>query len=159
MTENNWQKLMNSARAKWIDNRGAKGSLGSCTKLEKIATLLGNLNYQTLNGGFVQWVDNGYGLYAKEVVEALDEVCGPGSERIKEMVEELIPHIDFNKPQTGWDDYWIYDSSSGYERDHEEEENSEGFGIAESFDSEFYALNEKWFKHVNTYFNMTEEEE
>jgi hypothetical protein len=41
---------------------------------QRMAVLLGNLNYQVENGGFRQWIGNGYGAYAMDVRRVLDRI-------------------------------------------------------------------------------------
>lgn len=55
------QNLMDQAYAKW-DARTTNYNefVDSLPKNERCAVLLGNMNYQVCNGGWIQWCDNGY---------------------------------------------------------------------------------------------------
>ena len=61
--------------------------LMNATELEKTAVLLGNLNYQVENGGFPQWIDNGYCTAYAGVLEALDKIKSKHAETLKGFVE------------------------------------------------------------------------
>lgn len=56
------QEAMNSAYAIWKENEGwnLEDFYFNLPPLERRAVALGNLNYQVENGGFTQWVFNGY---------------------------------------------------------------------------------------------------
>lgn len=60
------QSLMESAYEKFSAMRSHQGHLGrrwsapGLTNRERLAVILGNMNYQVENGGLSQWVDNGY---------------------------------------------------------------------------------------------------
>ena len=79
-----------SADDSWCYNRMIREG----TELERLAVVLGNLNYQVENGGFNQWIDNGYctGISdAKEALEAIDtETC----RKIIPMLEEVEKYLD-----------------------------------------------------------------
>lgn len=55
------QSLMDSAYATWEGKGWSREEfLYEISSIERKAVVLGNLNYQVHNGGFVQWVDNNY---------------------------------------------------------------------------------------------------
>lgn len=57
------QLLMNRAYSKWDDDVVAYSDFIDQLPIEeRFAVLLGNLNYQVCNGGFGQWVGNGYAV-------------------------------------------------------------------------------------------------
>lgn len=145
-----WQGLMDAAYERW-NAEGGSGSktydqmLADCSALERRALLLGNLNYQVGNGGFVQWVDNGYGLKAREAVDALRWVGGERAEAVAKMIERLIPHIDFDKTARGWDDYWLREDRpapawDACDCDADEDEPCAGEVICEELDGPYYEL-------------------
>lgn len=67
-----WQSVMDTAYAKFTDDvKGYAAFLETLTETEITAVLLGNLNGQVCNGGFQQWVDNGYALHGSDVIQEL----------------------------------------------------------------------------------------
>ena len=56
------QSLMDSAYDKWKQNKDWNNDqfFNHLDYLERVAVVLGNLNYQVGNGGFSQWEGNGY---------------------------------------------------------------------------------------------------
>lgn len=60
--ESKHQLLMNSAYDKWNKNKDwtYEVFLKHLGPVEYEAVILGNLNYQVENGGFIQWADNEY---------------------------------------------------------------------------------------------------
>ena len=56
------QRIMNKAYKRFQTNRhwSMIELYFSMSPIEKIAVAIGNLNYQVENGGFLQWIDNGY---------------------------------------------------------------------------------------------------
>lgn len=69
--------------------------------------MLGMLYYQVHNGGFVQWVDNGYGTRIDEVIDILEDIGGPYSQQVQSMLEEIEPYIADKGDSRGFNDgYW-----------------------------------------------------
>lgn len=117
-----WQGLMDSAYGKWNDETGVlKGAsyetfLASLPTKERQAVLLGNLNYQVGNGGFHQWVANGYALKGQEVIDILELiVCDSGTTSVEEKIgvqliariRWILSRIDLNARNRGFGgDYW-----------------------------------------------------
>ncbi len=68
-----WQNTMNTAYEKWqaAGDISYESFVSNLTEAERTAVLLGNLNYQVCNGGFRQWIDNGYVVAGKSVVDVL----------------------------------------------------------------------------------------
>ena len=79
-----------------FDGRGKQRShrnfLDALSEPEQLAVVFGNLNYQVENGGFTQWVDNGYYV---DTVDRLKEYCAkykaqyPVMGRVENLIEEL----------------------------------------------------------------------
>jgi len=147
----NWQVLMDAAYKKWEGKDWTYARfLVEIERKERIAVLLGNLNYQVENGGFRQWVDNGYALNAREIIAILMTIGGPGSIKVAEMVKQIAKHVDLTKTKVGWSDYWKrYTNRFGESSD----EPTEGEKLAETLDNPFYDLQPEWHAEVAFFFN------
>jgi hypothetical protein len=69
----------------WSYNRMVR----EASDLERMAVVLGNLNYQVENGGFNQWVDNGYCTHISDVKECLELIDTETTRKILPMVETV----------------------------------------------------------------------
>jgi hypothetical protein len=58
--DNHWQAIMNLAYESWEDGLSMKDWFEALSEIEKQAVSVGKMNYQVENGGFAQWIDNGY---------------------------------------------------------------------------------------------------
>ena len=85
------QTLMHKAYKRWNDKEveSHKEMRATSTVAELTAVVLGNLNYQVENGGFKQWVSNGYCTAYQSVIEALTNIDTKASLKVKAMVEEV----------------------------------------------------------------------
>lgn len=54
------QKLMDQAYARFDRGMSLEQFWDQLNADERVAVFVGNLNYQVENGGFMQWIDNGY---------------------------------------------------------------------------------------------------
>lgn len=110
------QELMDEVYGFWNSPEGEgldKAELID-TVLEKFgkkhvyALVAGNLNYQVCNGGFQQWVDNGYAFAQyNEVVDLLQTMNTKNSLAILEMIESFADGINFDVKDNGcFGDYW-----------------------------------------------------
>lgn len=130
-----WKAILDGAYDRW--NRQDYLTLdypafvATCGAPERNAMLLGSLNYQVTNGGFRQWVDNGYGLLAHETISALRWVGGDNAAATIAMIQKIIPHIAFGRPNRGWADYWLRDEWS---------DDCIGEEIADHLDEGYYAI-------------------
>lgn len=147
-----WQSLMDSAYNEWQSKKiPRKNWLNSIDELHKEAVLLGNLNYQVCNGGFYQWVSNGYGLEVNEVMSLLNTIYNEHGidlcRQVYDMVNEIEPFIDTDKECEGCSGYYLvgdYDDND----DTEEE-----FGnICDIMDDKFYEINERFEEVIEAYF-------
>ena len=85
------QALMTQAYNRWNTKEvnSHKEMRATSSEAELVAVVLGNLNYQTENGGFNQWVSNGYCTAYQSIIEALNNIDTKTSLKVKEMVEEV----------------------------------------------------------------------
>ena len=90
------QLLMNKAYKDEGERSKADGSgwcynrmLKEATELERFSVVLGNLNYQVENGGFSQWVDNGYCTSYSDLEDALTAVKTETTAKVYDMLSEV----------------------------------------------------------------------
>lgn len=124
----------------------------------KAAVVLGNLNYQVENGGFAQWIDNGYCLnihIVKRVLEKFIKWENDGFEESKkhaqkviDMLAEIEQYIDLNKEDRG--------CMGSYLLNKDEDAEDEMGEMLNKYDAEYYAFSdflfeglEAWFKSEN----------
>ena len=127
------QKLMDKAYAdertrankdnnSWSYNRMVR----EASDLERLAVVLGNLNYQVENGGFNQWVDNGYCTHISDVKECLELIDTETTNKILPMIEkveeflldEVISGSVESRGCGGWyfdDEKWGHNTDTCYE--------------------------------------------
>jgi transcription antitermination factor NusG len=178
--QSTWQDHMNEAYDLWKDSENKdiatyEDMVTKTSRLHQIAVLLGTLNYQVCNGGFSQWVENGYAIQINHVIDALTEVGTPLALQVIEMISPLILYVDVtaeNKGMIGnywldegyeWVSEWVeeevYDEATdeyvrdGYYEDVQEFVESEGRILAEQLDNKFYEINEAFEKEVSDWFN------
>lgn len=144
-----WQKLMDAAYDKWPESGGHREMLNRATDAERCAVLLGNLNYQVENGGFCQWIDNGYGLRGLDVADVLERVriapttpddAKPVIEELRVAIKKLMSYVDLNIKDRGFNDYWLRDLrylDDDYDADYNEDRHP-GAVYAQSLDDWFY---------------------
>jgi hypothetical protein len=99
------QELMDAAYATWQDGKSYDDFVFDLPANQRMAVLLGNLNYQVENGGFRQWVDNGYGAHAMDVRRVLDRIGTHAAYLVTNLV--LIAHradddADLDKQDTAY---------------------------------------------------------
>ena len=69
------QDIMNEAYARWQNNDWSQEQFwNQLSYVEKVAVFTGNLNYQVENGGFAQWIDNGYSDCADDLIDILSKL-------------------------------------------------------------------------------------
>lgn len=137
-----------------------KAAYASLTAVERAAFLLTALDCQVCNGGFRQWVDNGYGQRIEDTLAAVLAIGTELSGQVATALNKLLPHINTEMEAQGcFGDYWVQQEtrSRGYrasdDEDEEEEEETEGPGpgIAESLDEPYYDRHETWLREVDAW--------
>lgn len=83
------QSLMDSAYDKW-ETGSYHEFLMRLDFLERSAVVLGNLNYQVENGGFSQWMFNGYNEGSLFLTFVLDDINTEISKQVKGLVVEAM---------------------------------------------------------------------
>lgn len=161
-----WQRLVNAAYEKWqrSENKGMKYGdfVESLDPLSREAVLVAGLNGQVLNGGFRQWVDNGYAVKIKETLQVLACVEGDATRKVAGMVERLSEFVRTDVESRGcFGDYWVEDDDRDayggrdfYDEGYYEEEDgpSEGEMLAEEMDDGYYDIDKKFAGEVEAYF-------
>lgn len=146
METQNWQALMNVAYDRWHKNEWSyEEMLDACTQSEREAVLLGNLNYQVNNGGFIQWVDNGYATRIAEVVDVLESVGGSTISNIISMLNRVYPYLNEGFKNKG--------CAGEYFLRMDDEEYEDMIADLDELDSRFYAANEEFMVVVVAYFS------
>jgi hypothetical protein len=130
-----WQGLMDSAYDKWEKGMNKADFLESLDSPEAEAVVLGNLNYQVQNGGFYQWIDNGYAeLSASDVLFVLKRMKTPAARAVIKMVRQVIEYMD-----------------SGAFGDDGEEHDEEALDALDKLDDEYYVLDDQFNNDIEKY--------
>lgn len=92
-----WHNLTSRAYEKW-DKGSLKGLrytefLRALPDAEKAAVLLDSLVGQVLNGGFLQWIVNGYCCAIADVIAVVKQVEQPASRQVLLMLVQIEPYI------------------------------------------------------------------
>ncbi len=165
-----WQGLMDKSYDRWqngdLKDKSKKDFLDALDSQQTQATLLGNLNYQVGNGGFSQWVGNGYALSFDHLWKVMELIPGDAANKVRGMLKEMEPFILKDKDWTkdrgfGWN-YWREDESrdryDSYDEDEEEEyeeETHEGYEMAKSLDDKYYAINRQFMDEIEAFLSGT----
>jgi len=130
--EKAWQAALNVAYAEWQkpenQNWNFEEMVLNCdSQLMREVVLLGKMNQQIENGGFCQWVDNGYCTpkLLETIVTALDRT--ETGKQIVALIAKFAEYIE----EDGWD--WD-----------EEYQESMGSNIADRCDDVFCKLQDQW---------------
>lgn len=104
--------------------------------IEKKAVVLGKLNYQVENGGFYQWVDNGYVSSIEYLLLVLKEMDTETSKKVAELLENIRPFVISGVKNTGCFGKYLT-------LDHEDVMDNIEFNY---LDDEYYNINEKFME-------------
>jgi hypothetical protein len=153
-----WQELMDEAYNRWQKGGDLHGVsriefLDELQPVQRKAVLIGNLNYQVQNGGFDQWIGNGYALQALRVSALLKQIGTPTCLKVREMVEEILPFLNLDSREQGCLGSYLKSDLNRRRWDDEEEceDETEGHSF-DHLDDKFYDLNEEFMKEVETFF-------
>lgn len=127
------QEMMDAAYERWnggdLDGLPYEDFLDSLDPLDEMAVLIGNCNQQVENGGWAQWVYNGYcadgGADLIGYIRFKLEHC-PLAGTVRKMVSRVVMHAE--------------------SVDHEDD--SLDYGYLDSLDDEYYAINAAWMIQV-----------
>ncbi len=99
------------------------------------------LHGQVCNGGFQQWLMNGYGKLAETTMTALEAIGSANALSAAEMVEKVVSEIEIN----GDDENYIYES--------------EFSDFADQLDTQYYKLSDALQKEAEAYFEQESKNE
>lgn len=106
------QQIMSAAYDRWQGQDWSKEQfIAQLGPVEYEAVIVGNLNYQVENGGWMQWVDNQY--YTPETAASLIRIMTrmgtPASLKVKELLEKAVTIIEKYGPEpTDEEDYEMF---------------------------------------------------
>ena len=88
------QELMDEAYDRWkkggdLENTSRIVFLDKLTTHQRMAVVLGNMNYQVENGGWNQWVDNGYCTSYPHLMDALETLGTDNAKKIITMLDTI----------------------------------------------------------------------
>jgi hypothetical protein len=144
-----WTRLLDQAHTHFVSGNTKQDSLALLGPLEAQAQVLANLHYQVYNGGFRQWVDNGYATSFKPTFAALQAIGTPAAAKVIAILNALEPFLLIDTEDRGFaGEYWLVESEEPWMSDDEDEdsgfddyeETCEGWDIAEDSDTIYYAL-------------------
>lgn len=88
------QRLMNEAYDRWnsppLQGKSYQDFLMKLTPIHRDAVVLGNLNYQVENGGFSQWLGNGYGETMGFLRSAVDKMMTQTAKEVYSLARKAI---------------------------------------------------------------------
>lgn len=145
-----WQKLVTDAYKTWSQDKSYEDFLDGLDQLSRDAVLLGNMNSQVQNGGFHQWVENGYATHIHEVVEALEKLEGSAPLRVKKMLEKVEPYLNDCRENRGCMGNYLNLPSWGSEGSDEEYD-----AMTSEFnelDTDYYSFSKEFEEVVAGYF-------
>lgn len=125
------QDLMHGAYKKWRHPLRYVQFLMELDVKERRAVVLGNLNYQVENGGFLQWRDNGYDANLSFVYDAINAIGTDLSKQVCVLVEKAC--VETEAP-------------------YDDEEREETQGVFDALDKEYYAINTAFMAECEKFF-------
>jgi hypothetical protein len=99
------------------------------------------LHGQVCNGGFQQWLMNGYGKLAETTIAALEAIGTANALSVAEMVEKVVSEIETN----GGDDDYIFEP--------------EFVEFADQLDLQYYKISDDLQKEAEAYFDQESKNE
>lgn len=142
-----WRTLAATANDKWY-NGSLKGKrytefVKALPRAEKEAVVLEDLLCQVANGGFWQWVVNGYCVSIAEVEEALKQIKKPASIKLLLMLVQIEPYLLKNKEKGGFfEDYVV---ANIIDQEHP------FWDKLERFSYQFHCFSDVWQQEVEAY--------
>lgn len=127
-----WENLVKSAREK------------QHTKAERASLLLVNLDGQVKNGGFSQWVYNGYASgEGAELLDVLKKMANsPNAAAVRDDVKKILEYVK-QVPNRGFFGNYLKKDGDFYFEEFQ--------GVADEADSRYYEINDGFMVEVETY--------
>jgi len=134
-----WEELLEKAYNNRPQNESYEDFLDSLPTVERHAVLLGTMDGQVKNGGWKQWVGNGYATQLQMVLRVLKQMGTDSAQKVVGMLRKLAPYIDSEMENRGtFHRYWK--NGDGPDED-----------FLSALDDEYYALDEAFEKEVIAY--------
>ena len=134
------QELMDAAYDRWEKNPAwsKKDFWANIGPLELEAVCMGNLNYQVENGGFRQWVGNGYCTPETLFIirRVLVRLGSPTAQQVLDLLDEVARIVETYGSEDEMDEY-------DFEQYVEE---------MDPLDGRFYQLNKQLMEELEAYF-------
>jgi len=152
-----YQKLIDEAYDFWSSKKcNYEEFVNSLSPLHAEAVILGNLNYQVENGGFIQWYENDYYIFIEKIIDTFkkiqnifkDEKC---LEKIIDILYEISEDID-------WTEKGISEAknnmSSEYLQFIRDCFDDHIYEFLSGYDDVYYGINNKLQKVIEKYFEQ-----
>ena len=142
-----WQALAAQANDKWY-NGSLKGKrytefIKALPKAESEAVVLEDLLCSVANGGFWQWIINGYCVTIADVIEVLKLIRQPASIKLLLMLVQMEPYLQKNsKKGDGFEKYVAANIVN---------ENHPFWDKLDRFSYQFHELRDIWEQEVEAY--------
>lgn len=142
-----WRTLAAGANDKWYTG-SLKGKrytefVKALPKVEKEAVVLEDLYCQVENGGFWQWVVNGYCVSIAEVIQVLKQIRQPASNKLLLTLVQIEPYLQKNKEKGScFEDYVVPEVTN---------EEHPFWDKLDQFSDQFHAFSDAWKQEVETY--------
>ena len=92
------EKLRNSV-TDWANYDLWRTSVNELDETQKSVYLIGVLNQQVLNGGFIQYFDNSYGMFGYETLRVLRTIGATSSANLLEQALKLVNHEQLSESE------------------------------------------------------------
>ena len=90
---------LQSSVADWANYDLWRNSVSELDETQKSVYLIGVLNQQVLNGGFIQYFDNSYGMFGYETLRILRTIGATASANLLEQALNLVNHEQLSEPE------------------------------------------------------------
>lgn len=156
-TNKPWDEIRTSIEN--IPNLSPTNYTSKLDKAQLDAKLLEDLYFSVVNGGFAQWVDNGYCVHFLLTLDVLNRIGTEHATKVFDLLKQLEPQLNItNKPQLS---YWkskddkpfitfISDEESSFV---EQETSSPGYDLADQLDQQFYTFYKEFELDIARWFN------
>lgn len=138
-----WERRVSAAYDKWREysDWSYADFLEQLPANDVDAVVLRNFNYQVCNGGFEQWVANGYASDSLQLVRmALRRVGGGFADLALKLIGEMADMVDTNARSRGFGPgYWLDDEEHACR-------------ICRDLDRRYYRFNKELMADVEAYF-------
>lgn len=140
------QAIMDAAYKKWgPDTRKYKDFLNKLDVKERRAVVIGNLNYQVENGGFMQWDFNSYSEGYEYLKEALTTIGTVNAIKVLSLTNQALSILKEHK-----DELRLWEEESAEEEDLEPRLDKKSLN---KLDDAYYEINDAFMKECEEFFS------